>query len=105
MHYPPTAALANVIAQDKKLEDAARIAREVGSFFGRLGDLARGVKILGPGPAPLAKIEGLYRIQFILKAASRARLNAVLRRLADECEQAGIPAHSLMIDMDPVNLM
>ncbi len=105
MHYPPAAALANVIVQDKKLEDATQIAREVGNFFEQLGDLARGIKILGPGPAPLAKIERLYRIQFLLKAASRARLNAVLRRLADECEQLGIPAHSLMIDMDPTSLM
>ncbi|MCL5005025.1 MAG: primosomal protein N' [Acidobacteria bacterium] len=105
MHYPPTAALANVIVQDKKLDEAARIAKEVGDFFEKIGDLARGIKILGPGPAPLARIEGLYRIQFLLKAASRARLNAVLRRLADECGQIGIPAHSLMIDMDPVSLM
>jgi len=105
MHYPPTAALANVIARDKSLEEATRIAKEVGNFFERLGDLARGIRILGPGPAPLAKIKRLYRIQFLLKAASRARLNAVLRRLADECEQLGVPAHSLMIDMDPMSLM
>ena len=105
MHYPPTAALANVIAQDKRLEEATRIAKEVGNFFRRQESLARGIRIMGPGPAPLARIEKLYRIQFLLKAASRARLNALLRRLADECEQLGVPAHSLMIDMDPMNLM
>jgi primosomal protein N' (replication factor Y) (superfamily II helicase) len=105
MHYPPAAALANVVVQDKKLDQAARIAAEVGTFFERLGDLTRGVRILGPGPAPLARIEGLYRIQFLLKAGSRAKVNAILRRLAEECEQWGIPSHSLMIDMDPVSLM
>lgn len=105
MHYPPTAALANVVVQDKRLEDAARIAEVIGKFFERLSDLTRGIRIMGPGPAPLARIEGLYRIQFLLKASSRARLNTVLRRLAEESEQLGVPQHSLMIDMDPVSLM
>jgi len=89
MHYPPAAALAEVMVKDKKLEQATRLAAEVGKFLGNLGELIRGVRILGPGPAPLARIEGVYRIQFLLKAASRARLNAILRRLADECEGLG----------------
>ena len=105
MHYPPAAALANVVVQDKKLDHATRIAVEVGKFFESLGELTRGVSILGPGPAPLARIEGLYRIQFLLKAASRAKLNAILRRLAEQSDQWGGPPHSLMIDMDPVSLM
>ncbi len=105
MHYPPAAALANVVVQDKQLDHATRTAAEVGKFFESLGDLTRGVRILGPGPAPLARIEGLYRIQFLLKAASRAKLNTLLRRLAEEGDQWGVPPHSLMIDMDPVSLM
>ncbi|MCL5670826.1 MAG: primosomal protein N', partial [Acidobacteria bacterium] len=105
MHYPPAAALAEIMVKDKKLEHATRLAAEVGKFLAGLGELIRGVRILGPGPAPLARIEGVYRIQFLLKAASRSRLNTILRRLADECEGLGVPSHALMIDMDPVNLM
>ncbi|MEJ2006707.1 MAG: primosomal protein N' [Acidobacteriota bacterium] len=105
MHYPPAAALANVVVQDKRLDHAARIADEVGKFFEKLGNLMRGVRILGPGPAPLARIEGLYRIQFLLKASSRTRLNTILRRLAEESDQLGAASQSLMIDMDPVSLM
>jgi primosomal protein N' (replication factor Y) len=105
MHYPPAAALADVVVRDKKLEHAARMAGQVGKFFESLRELARGVRILGPGPAPLARIEGVYRIQFLLKASSRGKLNAILRRLAEECEDWGVPSHALAIDMDPVNLM
>lgn len=105
MHYPPVAALADVVVQDRKLEHATRMAAEVGKFFESLGDLTRGIRILGPGPAPLARIEGFYRIQFLMKAASRTKLNAVLRRLAEEHEQWGVPSHAITIDMDPVNLM
>ncbi|HET9179685.1 MAG TPA: primosomal protein N' [Terriglobia bacterium] len=105
MHYPPAAALADVVVQDKRLEHAAQLAAEVGRFFEGLGDMVRGVRILGPSPAPLARIEGFYRIQFLLKASSRARLNAILRRLAEECGQWGVPSHALTIDMDPASLM
>jgi primosomal protein N' (replication factor Y) len=105
MHYPPAAALADVVVRDKQLEHAARMAAQVGKFFASLRELARGVRILGPGPAPLARIEGVYRIQFLLKASSRGKLNAILRRLAEECEDWGVPSHALTIDMDPVNLM
>ena len=105
MHYPPCAALANIVAQDTSLEKAARVAKQIGGFLFRVASTAQGYKVLGPASAPLAKIEGRFRIQFLLKSGSRARLNEVLRRLADECEQCGIPPQSVMIDMDPVKIM
>ena len=105
MHYPPLTALANVVAQGSKLEQAAEVARQVGDFLIPLEARTTGLKILGPTPAPLAKLEGRYRIQFLLKCTSRARLNTILRRLADRADEQGIPPRSLMIDMDPVNIM
>ncbi len=105
MHYPPGTALANVIAQGTKLEQAAQVAKQVGDFLNPLEQNTEGLKILGPTPAPLAKVEGRFRIQFLIKSTSRARLNTILRQLADYCEQQGIPQRSVMIDMDPVNIM
>ncbi|HMD84684.1 MAG TPA: primosomal protein N' [Terriglobia bacterium] len=105
MHYPPVAALANVIAQGAKLEQAAQVAKHVGNFLIPLEKQAEGLKILGPTPAPLAKLEGRFRIQFLMKCTSRARLSAILQRLADYTDQQGIPQRSLMIDMDPANIM
>ena len=105
MHYPPSTALANVIAQHAKLEQAARVAAEIGRFFARPEVSSQSLKVLGPSPAPLARIEGRYRIQFLLKAGSRARLNQVLRQLAEECDRQGVAPQSVMIDMDPMSLM
>jgi len=105
MHYPPITALANVIAQGSKLEQAAEVAKHVGEFLIPLEGEVEGVKILGPTPAPLAKLVGRFRIQFLIKCTSRARLHAILRRLADHVEQQGIPPRALVIDMDPVNVM
>jgi len=105
MHYPPVTALANVIAQGSKLEQAAQVAKHVGDFLIPLEKKTEGLKILGPTPAPLAKLEGRFRIQFLMKCTSRARLSTILRRLADYTEQQGIPQRALMIDMDPANIM
>ncbi len=105
MHYPPITALANVIAQGIKLEQAAQVAQQIGNFLIPLEARTEGLKILGPTPAPLAKVEGRFRIQFLIKSASRARLNVILRKLADHCEQQGVPQRSVMIDMDPANIM
>ena len=105
MHYPPCAALANVIAQGTKLEQAAKVAAEIGRFLAGAERTAKWLKVLGPSAAPLARIEGRYRIQFLLKAGSRSLLNGILRRLAGHCQDRGVPPQSVMIDMDPVNIM
>ena len=105
MHYPPVTALANVIAQDTTLEQAARVANEIGKFFAAAVGESPTMKILGPTPAPLAKLQGRFRIQFLLKAKSRAQLNAILRRLVDHCERERISRRSVMIDVDPVSIM
>ncbi len=105
MHYPPLTALANVIAQGSRLEQAAVVAKHAGNFLIPLEVTTEGLKILGPTPAPLAKLEGRYRIQFLLKCTSRARLSSILQRLVDHLERQGVPQRSLVIDMDPANIM
>jgi primosomal protein N' (replication factor Y) len=105
MHYPPITALANVVAQHEKLERAAQVAKEVGDFFAQVEAQFPGIKILGPGPAPLAKVEQRHRIQFLLKSPSRAPLHALLKQLAGHCERSGIQPRELMTDVDPLNIM
>ncbi len=105
MHYPPITALANVVAQDTKLERAAQVAKQIGDFFTAVEKRYTGLKILGPAPAPLARVEGRFRIQFLLKSGSRSRLHELLRQLVDYCEQQGILPRSVMIDMDPMSVM
>ncbi len=105
MRYPPVTALANVLAVDTSLERAAKVAKQIGDFLAALEGRDSSLKVLGPAPAPLARIEGRYRIQFLIRATSRARLNAVLRALVVDCDRRGISPRSMMIDVDPVNLM
>jgi primosomal protein N' (replication factor Y) (superfamily II helicase) len=104
MHYPPATALANIVAQDVKLERAAEVATELDRFLRRAAN-ERSLRILGPHPAPLARIKDRYRIQILVKATSRSYLNALLRNMAAECERHRIPPRSVMIDVDPVSIM
>jgi primosomal protein N' (replication factor Y) len=105
MHYPPITALANVVAQHEKLEKAAQVAKAIGDFFARVEAAFPGIKILGPGPAPLARVDRRYRIQFLVKSASRPPLHTLLKQLAEHCNQSGIQPREVMIDVDPVNIM
>jgi primosomal protein N' (replication factor Y) len=95
----------NILAQDTKLEKAAKVAKQIGDFLVTVDAARQGIKVLGPNPAPLARIKGRYRIQFLLKATSRARLNAALHALVVDCDRRGISPRSMMMDVDPVNLM
>lgn len=104
MHYPPTTALANLIAQNKALERAADAAKLLDQTLRRVAD-PRHILIMGPNPAPLARLKGLYRIQILLKASSRAYLNRALRETMDECARQGVPPRSVVIDVDPVSIM
>jgi len=103
MHYPPFAALANVIVRDRKMENAARWARMLDGFL-RPRE-AQGLKVLGPAAAPLARLKREYRFQFLLKSPKRSAMNAALAGALDFCAQREIPESSVMVDVDPLSLM
>ena len=103
MHYPPFGALANVLVQSGKLEEAAGWSAELGKWFEKAA--LEGVRVLGPCTAPIARIKGVYRFHLILKAASRKQLSAALRGMVTHAEQAGIPRRNLVVDVDALRLM
>ena len=66
LHYPPFAALASILIRDRKIENAIRWSRALAGYFAPFEN--RGVKILGPAAAPLARLRREYRFQFVLKS-------------------------------------
>jgi primosomal protein N' (replication factor Y) len=103
MHYPPYAALANVLLQSQRLEEAAGWATALGRWCGQT--TLRHVRVLGPATAPIAKIKRTYRFHLVMKGESRRALQHALRALLAHAEGAGIPRANLIIDVDPVSLM
>jgi len=60
------------------------------------------VDLLGPAPAPLARVRGKHRWQLLLRAREHAPLHRLARLLASEELPAGV---ELAIDIDPVALL
>jgi primosomal protein N' (replication factor Y) (superfamily II helicase) len=103
MHYPPYAALANLIIHSSRLEEAAGWATSLGRWF--QSTQLDGVRVLGPAIAPIARIKRIYRFHLLLKAAKRQALARTLRQALTQADALNIPRRSLIVDVDAVNLM
>jgi primosomal protein N' (replication factor Y) len=102
LHYPPFTALACVLVRDTKIENAIRWSRQISAFLAP--QESRGVKVLGPAAAPLARLKREYRFQFLLKAPKRTQLTRVLSDLLAFSEEKEIPERAVLVDVDPLSL-
>jgi primosomal protein N' (replication factor Y) (superfamily II helicase) len=103
MHYPPFAALANLIIQSPRFEEAAAWSAELGKWFQNTH--LEGTRVLGPATAPISRLKRIYRFHFVIKAEKRASLAKTLRAALAQAESLKIPARSLVVDVDAVSLM
>ena len=103
MHYPPYAALANLIIQSSRLEEAAGWATSLGRWF--QSTQLDGVRVLGPATAPIARIKRIYRFHLVLKAEKRQALARTLRLALAHADALNIPRRNLIVDVDAIKLM
>jgi len=102
LHYPPFTALATVLVRDRKIENAIRWSKALETYFAPFEN--RGVKILGPAAAPLARLRKDYRFQFVLKSPRRSALAQALSGALDFCVARKIPDTAVIVDVDPTSL-
>jgi len=103
MAYPPFTSLANVIVRDISLEKAIRWSRQLSEYFSPHDD--KGVRILGPATAPLARLKKEHRFQFLLKSPKRSVLAKLLSGALAYCGANEIPDTAVVVDMDPLSLL
>ena len=103
MAYPPFTSLANVIVRDTSLEKAIRWSRQLSEYFSPHDD--KGVRILGPATAPLARLKKEHRFQFLLKSTKRSLLTKLLGGAMAYCDAKEIPQTAILVDMDPLSLL
>ena len=103
MAYPPFTSLANVIVRDTSLEKTIRWSRQLSEYFSPHDD--KGVRILGPATAPLARLKKEHRFQFLLKSPKRSVLTKLLSGALAYCEAKEIPDTAVLVDMDPLSLL
>ncbi|MFZ5649421.1 MAG: replication restart helicase PriA [Bacillota bacterium] len=61
--------------------------------------------IMGPAPAPLARIRDRYRYHIIVRSRSGNRLRELLRPVIERAEPRGKAGCSVAVDIDPQSLM
>jgi primosomal protein N' (replication factor Y) (superfamily II helicase) len=103
MHYPPYSALANVLVRSNKLDEALRWSGILGKWFESTRH--EGIRVLGPAAAPILRLKQDYRYHFVVKSASREKLNAMLRAMLAHAAQQKIPRSQVIVDVDAVWLM
>jgi primosomal protein N' (replication factor Y) len=104
MHYPPFSALINICVHDKEFDRAASASADLAREL-REAASDQSIRVLGPAPAPLARLKGEHRFQILIKARSRRRAREALDVAMDRVLTAGHNARSISIEVDPVSLM
>jgi primosomal protein N' (replication factor Y) len=106
--YPPFGRLIAVHFRGRSAEETSRVARD---FAGRLRKLAHNFTVVGPSPAPLGRLRGMYRWQLLTRqlrrvdptaAEMRTAVKTVYEELVEEARRRHV---SVAIDVDPVSLM
>ncbi len=103
MHYPPFNAVSNVLVRSQKLDEALAWSGILGKWFENTR--LEGVRVMGPAAAAIVRLKTEYRYHFLLKSASRERMNHVLRSMLDHAAEQKIPRNNVVVDVDALSLI
>ncbi len=99
--YPPVARMVLLGIRDPNEQRAQLAAAELADRLEKL--LPPGSRLSGPAPAPIARIQGMYRYQVIARSRNVRRMIAACARVIEETPLP--PQTRSWIDVDPVFLM
>ena len=104
MSYPPFVALASLLIHGEDLTRTQATAAELKRALEE-ANTDRACRILGPAPAPLARLRGEHRIQILIKSRSRPRLREIIDMAVASAAERGADLRSVNLEIDPINLM
>lgn len=100
LNYPPFSRLGRLVFSSPDDEETKR---EAESFALRLArESKESAKILGPAPAPIARVKGNYRWQVLLKAKTQSSIQRAVRTALRKRMSARV---RITITIDPVDMM
>ncbi len=99
LRYPPVVSLVSVVVHGAQRD---RTVREASALVAWLRAAPRRFTVLGPAPAPLARLRGRYRVQLFLKGGRRAEMREALLRVLDEHPRL---KRRVVVDVDPVSML
>jgi primosomal protein N' (replication factor Y) len=100
MRYPPQVAMVNVVVKGRTYDAAMQGAQDLAAAVRTQAGAA--VTVMGPAPAPLARLRGDYRAQFFLKGTHRPSMGQALRRALEAHPDL---ARRATLDVDPLTML
>jgi primosomal protein N' (replication factor Y) (superfamily II helicase) len=104
LSYPPFVVLASILVKDKDYDDALRNANIVKNSLDA-ANADKSCRVLGVAPASIARLKNEYRMQILIKSASRKSLRENLEIGLHLAEENGADLRHVYTEIDPVNLM
>jgi len=102
--YPPFVALASLLVHGADLARVKSEAVELRKELDRANP-ERAARILGPAPAPLARLKGEYRVQLLIKCRNRRELRKIIDEALKALNERKINLRSINVEIDPVSIM
>jgi primosomal protein N' (replication factor Y) len=102
--YPPFVALASLLVHGTDLTKVKSEAVELRKELDR-SNTERAARILGPAPAPLARLKGEYRVQLLIKCRNRRALREIIDAALKALSERKINLRSINVEIDPVSIM
>jgi primosomal protein N' (replication factor Y) (superfamily II helicase) len=102
--YPPFVSLASLLVHGPDLGKTRTEALELRKELDA-ANKERTSRILGPAPAPLARLKGRHRIQLLVKSRSRRQLRQVVDTALAAMAAKGHNLRSINLEIDPVSIM
>lgn len=102
--YPPFSALASILVHHENYAyafDNAQILKDCLNAQNK----EKKARILGPAPAPLARLKGEHRLQILVKAANRRTLRELLDFALHEAQEKFCDMRVVNVEIDPINLL
>lgn len=105
--YPPHVSLVNVVLSGTNQLGVTNAAVEVAEWLeGLVVARAKGaVDVVGPAPAPLARIKQRWRWHILLRSSDRSLLDRITRYAATRAPHTGRGHVRVVFDRDPVSLL
>ncbi|HEV2969879.1 MAG TPA: primosomal protein N' [Pirellulales bacterium] len=102
--YPPYSEMVRIIVRGPDGKATKEFAAELAERFKvELGQVATAWRMLGPAPAPIAKLRGLQRFHVQLQATDGEKLRAVVRDVMSAAPRNG--PIQWTADVDPLDMM
>ncbi len=102
--YPPFVALALLLVRHKDGTRANAIAQQLRQALVE-ANRDQACRVLGPAPAPLARLRGEHRVQLLIKSRSRKQMRAVIDAALAAMEKGGQDLRFVTVEIDPVSMM